>query len=412
MADEQTPAAAQKQLLLQKIYVKDLSFESPKAPGVFTTSVSPQTQLNIRSGAQEIAPDTHEVTLTMTVEAKDKDTTIVPDRDRASRDFPRSRDTRRRAGECSIGSFCPNTLYPFAREAIADMSARAASRSSCSSRSTSTRSTRKRCESARNGGDGQRPQPRRRGDALARDRIAVLGAGSWGTALAIQFARAGHSAVLWGRDALRSTAMAARAPQRALPSPTPVSRTSSRSRAICARRSSAARDMLVAVPSQGFRTLLEALAPLAVTRLAWATKGFELDTGLLPYQVVAEVLRGRMPTAVLSGPTFAREVGAGLPSAMTVASANRAYAQRARARRSAPNIPRLHVGRHVGVEVGGATKNVYAIGAGHLRRTRLRREHAHRADHARARRDDAARRRARRAARRRSWASRAWATSC
>jgi len=73
MADEQTPAAAQKQLLLQKIYVKDLSFESPKAPGVFTTSVSPQTQLNIRSSTQELGPNIHEVTLTMTVEAKDKE---------------------------------------------------------------------------------------------------------------------------------------------------------------------------------------------------------------------------------------------------------------------------------------------------------------------------------------------------
>ena len=76
MADEQPTAAPQKQLLLQKIYVKDLSFESPKAPMVFTTNAQPQTQLNVRSSAQQVAPDTQEVTLTITVEAKDKDSTL------------------------------------------------------------------------------------------------------------------------------------------------------------------------------------------------------------------------------------------------------------------------------------------------------------------------------------------------
>ena len=76
MADEQPQTAAAKQLLLQKIYVKDLSFESPKTPAVFTSNVTPQTQLNIRTSAQEIAPNTQEVTLTLTVEAKDQDTTL------------------------------------------------------------------------------------------------------------------------------------------------------------------------------------------------------------------------------------------------------------------------------------------------------------------------------------------------
>ena len=64
MADEQPQTAAAKQLLLQKIYVKDLSFESPKAPAVFTTNASPQTQISIRTGSQTIAPSTFEVTLT------------------------------------------------------------------------------------------------------------------------------------------------------------------------------------------------------------------------------------------------------------------------------------------------------------------------------------------------------------
>jgi preprotein translocase subunit SecB len=119
MAEQQT-TAPQKQVLLQKIYVKDLSFESPKAPMVFTTNAAPQTQLNVRSGAQEVAPDTHEVTLTITVEAKDKDSTLFLAEVAQSGIFLIQGYT---AEERSIliGSFCPNTLYPFAREAVADL---------------------------------------------------------------------------------------------------------------------------------------------------------------------------------------------------------------------------------------------------------------------------------------------------
>lgn len=124
MADEQAPpAAAQKQLLMQKIYVKDLSFESPKAPNVFTTNIQPQTQLNIRSNSQEIAPDTHEVTLTLTVEAKDRDSTLFLVEIAQSGVFTiQGYSAEERA--VLTGSFCPNTLYPFAREAIADVVSR------------------------------------------------------------------------------------------------------------------------------------------------------------------------------------------------------------------------------------------------------------------------------------------------
>jgi preprotein translocase subunit SecB len=120
MAEEQPPAAPQKQLLLQKIYVKDLSFESPKAPMVFTTNVAPQTQLNVRSSAQQVAQDTQEVTLTITVEAKDKDSTLFLAEVAQSGIFVIQGYT---AEEQSIiiGSFCPNTLYPFAREAISEL---------------------------------------------------------------------------------------------------------------------------------------------------------------------------------------------------------------------------------------------------------------------------------------------------
>jgi preprotein translocase subunit SecB len=120
MAEEQPRTAPAKQLLMQKIYVKDLSFESPKAPTVFTTNVSPQTQLNIRSSAQDLAPNTHEVTLTLTVEAKDKDTTLfLIEIAQAGIFFIQGYTPEER--QMLTGSFCPNTLYPFAREAIADI---------------------------------------------------------------------------------------------------------------------------------------------------------------------------------------------------------------------------------------------------------------------------------------------------
>ena len=120
MADEQPQTAAAKQLLLQKIYVKDLSFESPKAPGVFTTNVQPQTQISIRTGSQTVAQSTFEVTLTLTVEAKEQDATIFLIEIAQAGIFYLEGYTADEQAVL-IGSFCPNTLYPFAREAIADV---------------------------------------------------------------------------------------------------------------------------------------------------------------------------------------------------------------------------------------------------------------------------------------------------
>jgi preprotein translocase subunit SecB len=120
MAQEQPTPAPQKQLALQKIYVKDLSFESPKAPMIFTTNVAPQTQLNVRSTSQQVAQDTVEVTLTITVEAKDKDSTLFLAEVAQSGIFVIQGYTSEEQSFL-IGSFCPNTLYPFAREAVSDL---------------------------------------------------------------------------------------------------------------------------------------------------------------------------------------------------------------------------------------------------------------------------------------------------
>jgi glycerol-3-phosphate dehydrogenase (NAD(P)+) len=125
-------------------------------------------------------------------------------------------------------------------------------------------------------------------------------------------------------------------------------------------------DVLIAVPSHAFRALLGAIAPLIAPqmRLAWATKGFELPSGLLPHQVAREVLGPTRAVAVLSGPTFAREVGAGLPTAMTIASSDAAFAKALAQDLSSAQFRAYTSTDIAGVEVGGAVKNVLAVGAG------------------------------------------------
>ena len=125
-------------------------------------------------------------------------------------------------------------------------------------------------------------------------------------------------------------------------------------------------DILVAVPSHGFREILEAIRPLLKdgARICWATKGFELHTGKLPHVVAAEVLGADRPVAVLSGPTFAKEVGEGLPTALTIAANDATFAQDLAVTLSGDNFRAYTSDDMVGVEVGGAVKNVLAIGAG------------------------------------------------
>ncbi len=195
--------------------------------------------------------------------------------------------------------------------------------------------------------------------------LAVLGAGSWGTALAIQFARAGHPTRLWSRDPAQQVAMAkSRRNSRYLPdAPFPENLSVVRS---FDEALDGVSEILIAVPSHALRSLLKEIAPLLTTdaRLAWATKGFELETGLLPHQVARAVLGTTRSFAVLSGPTFAREVGVGLPTAMTIASADAEFANALARSLSASNFRAYTSTDIIGVEVGGATKNVLAVGAG------------------------------------------------
>ena len=125
-------------------------------------------------------------------------------------------------------------------------------------------------------------------------------------------------------------------------------------------------DILISVPSHGLRETLNRVKPLlrGDERISWATKGFELSTGRLPHQVAEEVLGSNYPIAVLSGPTFAKEVGECLPTAMTVAANDPDFAADLAAALSGSNFRAYTSDDMVGVEVGGAVKNVLAIGAG------------------------------------------------
>ena len=125
-------------------------------------------------------------------------------------------------------------------------------------------------------------------------------------------------------------------------------------------------DILISVPSHGLRETLSKLKPLLKghERICWATKGFELSTGRLPHQVAEEVLGPNIPVAVLSGPTFAKEVGANLPTAMTVAANNTKFAADIAESLSGDKFRAYTSDDMIGVEVGGAVKNVLAIGAG------------------------------------------------
>jgi glycerol-3-phosphate dehydrogenase (NAD(P)+) len=195
--------------------------------------------------------------------------------------------------------------------------------------------------------------------------IAIIGAGSWGTALAIQFARAGRPTVLWGRSEDEPEKLARdRRNERYLPGaefPAELQVESDLARAVAT-----ANDILVVVPSSALRTVLASLRPLLRpgARIAWATKGFELSTGKLPHQVAREVLGPGVPIAVLSGPTFAKEVGRGLPTAIACASPDPAFALELARSISTPHLRAYTQADILGVEVGGAVKNVIAIAAG------------------------------------------------
>jgi len=194
-------------------------------------------------------------------------------------------------------------------------------------------------------------------------KISVLGAGAWGTALAISLAPR-HQVILWGRDALQAKAMqSSRSNQRYLPDmlfPQTLQVLSDLDAALANTEL-----IIVAVPVSSLRGILEHIAALPVaTPVIWLCKGFEAQTSKLPHQIVSETLPANFPRGVLSGPSFAQEVARGLPTALTLASLDIGFAQRTA---QALHHSRMRIYSSddvVGVEVGGAVKNVLAIAAG------------------------------------------------
>jgi glycerol-3-phosphate dehydrogenase (NAD(P)+) len=194
--------------------------------------------------------------------------------------------------------------------------------------------------------------------------LSVLGAGSWGTALAALTARNGVPTRLWGRDAQALAEIAAsRRNARYLPDIELPPELACESDLRAAVRG--AEIVLLVVPSHAFAALLDELAPMLepATSIAWATKGFEPGTGRFLHELVAQKLPGR-PAAVITGPSFAREVAAGLPSAVTVHSEDAAFAHQLAALLHAPNFRAYSGGDILGAELGGAMKNVLAVATG------------------------------------------------
>jgi glycerol-3-phosphate dehydrogenase (NAD(P)+) len=196
-------------------------------------------------------------------------------------------------------------------------------------------------------------------------RIAVLGAGSWGTALAIQLARNGTTTLLWGRD---SEAMAQMSVERCnfryLPgSPFPKLLTLAADLTATLKLSD---HVLLAVPSHAFRDTLRQIAPHLKPgcHLGWATKGLEPGSHKLLHQVIAEELGAQQSCAVISGPTFAAEVAHGLPTAVTIAAESSAAAELYANCLHGESFRAYTSSDVTGVEVGGACKNVLAIAAG------------------------------------------------
>ncbi len=193
---------------------------------------------------------------------------------------------------------------------------------------------------------------------------AVLGAGSWGTALAIQLAKNGHDVRAWDHDVeLISALIAENENKRYLPgSKFPNTLSAEHDLASAIKNVD---FILFVVPSYAMRTVCEQLVPLQRSnKVVWASKGFEKQTKMMMHQVVEDVLGKDIQSAVLSGPSFAKEVASSLPTAVTLASDDIGYAKELAVYFHSDNF-RVYVSDDViGVELGGTVKNILAIAAG------------------------------------------------
>ncbi|CZF84478.1 Glycerol-3-phosphate dehydrogenase [NAD(P)+] [Grimontia celer] len=196
--------------------------------------------------------------------------------------------------------------------------------------------------------------------------MTVLGAGSYGTSLAISLARNGANVVLWGHEPEHMAQLEIdRSNEAFLPGvafPDSLILSADLEEAI-----QATQDILVVVPSHVFGLVLAQVKPFLRDdqRICWATKGLEPETGRLLQDVAREQLGEDIPLAVLSGPTFAKELAAGLPTAISVASPNTEFLAELQDKVHCARSFRVYANSDfIGMQLGGAVKNVIAIGAG------------------------------------------------
>ncbi|NQZ22401.1 MAG: NAD(P)H-dependent glycerol-3-phosphate dehydrogenase [Colwellia sp.] len=197
-------------------------------------------------------------------------------------------------------------------------------------------------------------------------KITVLGAGSYGSALAICLARNGHKTVLWGRNPQHVAQMqSSHSNEKYLPGskfPPSLVLTDDLECAI-----KASNNILVVVPSHAFGDILSQIKPylLANAKIVWATKGLDHKTGRLLQDVARDTLGDEISLAVLSGPTFAKEMAAGLPTAISLSSTDDDFVAEISDLLHCEKKFRVYANKDfIGVQLGGAVKNVIAIGAG------------------------------------------------
>jgi glycerol-3-phosphate dehydrogenase (NAD(P)+) len=200
--------------------------------------------------------------------------------------------------------------------------------------------------------------------------ITILGAGAWGSALAMSLA-ARHNVTLWGRDANVMAEVAARReniaylPGFVLPAKLAVTADFDVALAHVNTSDATSRSLLIAaVPVAGMRPLAQRLSTFSISNLVWLCKGFEEASRLLPHQIIYDVLGDVLACGALSGPSFAQEVASGLPCALTIASTSEQLRSDVVAAVHGGNIRVYSCDDMVGVEVAGAVKNILAIATG------------------------------------------------
>lgn len=193
----------------------------------------------------------------------------------------------------------------------------------------------------------------------------VIGAGAWGTALSIALARNGHETWLWGRDQQQLALMQQRRrndvylPGIELPAALKIQSDLKSAVSQC-------RHLLISVPSHSFADLLKLLQPWLppATPVSWATKGLTPQSGTFLHDTARQILGPEHPLAVVSGPSFAAEVAAGLPTALTVASTDAVFASQLAGLLHGNSLRAYTSSDVLGVQIGGTVKNVLAIAAG------------------------------------------------